>query len=110
MGKYIDKDTLVAEIKRRKKYYENIQKIKPVCQLPLPEGRGLLVDSIEDFDELLSFIGTLEAKEVDTENHINCKIGWYDGMFLDYTQEQLSTLLDKIGANVGDEVKIYITK
>jgi hypothetical protein len=52
----------------------------------------------------------VEAKEADTENHINCKVGWYDGTFLDYTQEQLSTLLDKIGANVGDEVKIYITK
>jgi hypothetical protein len=99
MKHLIDKNTLVAEIKRRKKYYENIQKIKPVYE-----------SNIEDFNELLSFIGTLEAKEVDTENHINCKIGWYDGMFLDYTQEQLSTLLDKIGANVGDEVKIYITK
>jgi hypothetical protein len=52
----------------------------------------------------------VEAKEADTENHINCKVGWYDGMFLDYTQEQLSMLLDNIGANVGDEVKIYITK
>lgn len=61
-----------------------------------------------DLQDTNSF--NVEAKEVDTENHINCKIGWYDGMFLDYTQEQLSTLLDKIGANVGDEVKIYITK
>ena len=66
--------------------------------------------ALEALNEVLSFLNTLEVKETGTENHINCKVGWYDGVFLDYTQEQLSTLLDKIGANVGDEVKIYITK
>lgn len=97
MVKYINKSVLVAEIEKElnttKKYSTEYVNGKKYA-----------------LKKILSFIDTLEAKEVDTENHINCKIGWYDGMFLDYTQEQLSTLLDKIGANVGDEVKIYITK
>ena len=53
MGQLIDKATLVAEIERRKKYYENIQMIKPVYE-----------SNIEDFNELLSFLNTLEVKEV----------------------------------------------
>lgn len=97
MVKYINKSVLVAEIEKElnttKKYSTEYVNGKKYA-----------------LKKILSFIDTLEAKEVDAENHINCKIGWYDGMFLDYTQEQLSTLLDKIGANVGDEVKIYITK
>ena len=98
MTKYISKSAVIAEIEERKKEL-----------IELSDGFTNRW-ACASLDDILSFIGTLEAKEVDTENHINCKIGWYDGMFLDYTQEQLSTLLDKIGANVGDEVKIYITK
>lgn len=52
----IDKDALLAEIERRKKYYENIQMIKPVYE-----------SNIEDFSELLSFINTLEVKDVDLD-------------------------------------------
>ena len=54
--KLIDKDALLAEIERRKKYYENIQMIKPVYE-----------SNIEDFSELLSFINTLEVKDVDLD-------------------------------------------
>ena len=53
MTQYIDKSALVAEIERRKKYYENIQMIKPVYE-----------SNIEDFNELLSFLESLEVKEV----------------------------------------------
>ena len=56
MAQYIDKDAIMAEIKRRKKYYKNIQMIKPVYE-----------SNIEDFNELLSFLDTIEAKEVDLE-------------------------------------------
>lgn len=52
MAQLIDKDALVAEIKRSREYYENIQKIKPVYE-----------SNIEDFNELLSFIDTLEVKD-----------------------------------------------
>ena len=101
MAHLIDKAALVAEIERLRMNYGRVFN---EYDAGFSEGRS------SAFDEVLSFLNTLEVKETGTENHINCKVGWYDGVFLDYTQEQLSTLLDKIGANVGDEVKIYITK
>ena len=60
MTQYISKSALVAEIERRKKYYENIQMIKPVYE-----------SNIEDFNELLSFLDTIEVKEVDIEKEVN---------------------------------------
>lgn len=60
----IDKDAVVSEIERRKKYYENIQMIKHVYE-----------SNIEDFNELLSFLDTLEAKEVNLEKIID---DWYN--------------------------------
>ena len=59
MEQYISKSALVAEIERMKNYYENIQMIKPVYG-----------SNIEDFNELLSFLDTLEVKEVDLEKEI----------------------------------------
>ena len=60
MEQYIDKAAVVAEIERRKKYYENIQMIKPVYK-----------SNIEDLNELLSFLDTLEVKEVDLEEEFD---------------------------------------
>lgn len=60
MEQYIDKSALTAEIERRRNYYENIQMIKPVYE-----------SNIEDFNELLSFLNTLEVKEVDLEKEID---------------------------------------
>jgi hypothetical protein len=54
--KLVDKAAIVTEIERRKKYYENIQMIKPVYE-----------SNIEDLNDLLSFIDTLEVKEVKEE-------------------------------------------
>lgn len=59
MAQYIDKSAVIAEIERRKKYYENIQMIKSGYE-----------DNIEDFNELLSFLDNLEVKEVDLEKEI----------------------------------------
>jgi len=56
MKQYISKDAVLAEIERRKKYYENIQMIKPVYE-----------SNIEDLNELHSFLDNLEMKEVDLE-------------------------------------------
>lgn len=60
MEQYISKSAVVAEIERKKEYYENIQMIKPVYE-----------SNIEDFNELLSFIDTLEVKEVDLEKELD---------------------------------------
>ena len=41
---------------------------------------------------------------------IHCKVFWHDGPLLDYTQEQQDDVLEKIGAEVGDKVKVIIVK
>jgi len=61
--KYIPLDILVAEIERRKKYYENLQMIKPVYE-----------SNIEDLNELLSFLDTLEAKEINSKDDLIEKV------------------------------------
>ena len=63
MTQYINKSALVAEIERVKEFYENIQKLKPVYE-----------SNIEDCNDLLSFIDTLETKEVDLEEEIKNRI------------------------------------
>jgi hypothetical protein len=68
MEQYIDKAAIVTEIERRKKYYENIQMIKPVYE-----------SNIEDLNELLSFINTLDVKEVETW-HLQEKEDIYDAV------------------------------
>lgn len=52
----------------------------------------------------------LKMKEVDLENSMTCEVGWYDGFLLDYTQEQQDELLKKIGANVGDKIRVILAK
>ena len=52
----------------------------------------------------------LDTLEVNLENSIICSVDWYDGFLLDYTQEQQDALLEKIGVDVGDKVRIIILK
>ena len=46
----------------------------------------------------------------DLENSMTCQVGWHDGFVLDYTQEQQDKLLEKIGATVGDKVRVILIK
>lgn len=59
-------------------------------------------------------IGFLEgaewAREQMMKDAIPCKVFWHDGPLLDYTQEQQDNALERIGANVGDKVKVIIVK
>ena len=55
-------------------------------------------------------IDSLEVKEVDLENSMVCKVDWYDGFLLDYTQEQQDELLEKMGADVGDKIRVILIK
>ncbi len=90
MKKYIDKDALVIEIERRIKEHHS----------------GYLVC----LKDILSFLDTLEVKEIDLENSMVCKVDWYDGFLLDYTQKQQDELLEKIGADVGDKIRVILIK
>lgn len=41
---------------------------------------------------------------------IHCKVFWYDGPLLDYTQEQQDDALERIDAHVDDKVMLIILK
>ena len=104
MAQYIDKDALVAEIERRIEFYENIQMIKPVYE-----------SNIEDFNELLSFIDTLEVKENfkigETQIYLNDDGGEppYDGkQWLDLSCTEYEIPSDKF--KDGDNVEFIIRK
>lgn len=100
MEQYISKAAVVAEIERLVDSHKSLKTLDPTYY----EG---LVDSLDD---VLSFLDTIEVKEKDLENSMVCKVGWYDGFFLDYTQEQQNALLEKIGANVGDKIRVILIK
>ena len=52
----------------------------------------------------------MEIPEELKKNAIRCKVFWYDGPKLDYTQEQQDEALDRIGAKDGDSVLLIILK
>lgn len=74
----------------------------------------------KDFDDLLQSEmkfpkeyyerGRADMREEMMKDSISCNVAWYDGFILDYTQEQQDDILSKLGANVGDKVKIIIVK
>lgn len=60
MAQYIDKAALVAEIERRRKLVSD----------PVLSGDDLMIGERNALFDLLSFIDTLEVKEVDLEKEI----------------------------------------
>ena len=54
--------------------------------------------------------GRFDMREEMIKDAISCNVDWYDGFRLDYTQEQQDDILLKLGADVGDKVKIIIVK
>ena len=61
-------------------------------------------------DSTMYWCGYRDCKEEMMKDAISCNVGWYDGFILDYTQEQQDDILLKLGADVGDKVKIIIVK
>ena len=59
MTQYIDKSAVVAEIKRRRKLVSD----------PILSGDDLMIGERNALFNLLSFINTLEVKEVDSDAH-----------------------------------------
>lgn len=95
MGKYIDKDALVTEINKR------------IIDAPISY---IGHQRVWAYNDVKSILDTLEVKEADLENSMVCKVDWHDGFLLDYTQEQQDELLEKIGANVGDKIRVILIK
>lgn len=69
MEQYIDKDAVVAEIKRRKELVSD----------PILSSNDLMIGERNAYFNLLSFLDTLEVKEMDLESNsfdaTVCKIG-----------------------------------
>ena len=79
-------------------------------------GKAMVVDGCHDIwfpslatDDFFK-AGAQWQKEQMMKDAIECNIGWYDGLLLDYTQQQQDKALDKIGAKIGDKVKLLIIK
>ena len=68
MAQYIDKDALVAEIKRRRKLVSD----------PILSGNDLMIGERNAFFNLLSFIDTLEVKEMDFETAFAASVDHFD--------------------------------
>lgn len=107
MAHLIDKDTLVTEIEKR------MQELHPTNTHKMQVGervdRGVLM-WLNALTWVKELINSLEVKEVNLENSMVCKVDWYDGFLLDYTQEQQDTLLEKIGATCGDKIRVILIK
>lgn len=54
--------------------------------------------------------GFYDAKEQMMKDAFSCEVDFYDGKLLAYTQGQLDSALERIGAKVGEKVKILIIK
>jgi len=73
------------------------------------DGGGFTPEYDATLAEAVIF-GAKWQKEQMIKDAISCKVFWHDGPLLDYTQEQQDNALERIGANVGDKVKIIIIK
>lgn len=99
--KLIDKSALVAEVVAR---YDECLKRAKIIDAEYWNGKA------DAYRDMLVVLGSPKIKEVDLENGMVCKVDWHDGFFLDYTQEQQDELLEKIGANVGDKIRVILIK
>ena len=101
MGQYIDKSELVKEIKRQILAIDTIPKTTET-QISVLSGNKVILT------KLLSFLNTLETKEVVAEQEGICN-GILNTIIGDTTWH-LKIPLDKAGLKHGDKVKIFITK
>jgi hypothetical protein len=107
MVQYIDKSTLVAEIEKI------IANVTDDCNKS-KRPQFTLYGKINALENLLSFINTLEVKEVDLENAVKGRIDYpligvdFPNIYPNY--KELKDYCDKNGIKDEDEVKIIIAK
>ena len=97
------------------KLLEELKKCEKICEDYMLSHKDAVSQGIANAkrtvcQHIIKIINTLEVKEVSLENSMTCEVGWYDGFLLDYTQEQQDELLKKIGANVGDKIRVILIK
>ena len=94
MEQYISKSALVAKIKKRKK------------NLYPKGGQGMVVTKIlkDHYDDLLSFLDSLEVREVDLEKEIDNFYGMYRKNGITFSIEDNQECLDwKVDCNPNFE-------
>ena len=67
MEQYINKDALVAEIKNRRDSFYSLSKS---CEKGTPAKAGFYAQA-QTLEGILSFINTLEVKEIDADGNIS---------------------------------------
>ena len=107
MKQYIDKAVIKSEIE--KFMYEANQEAD-IASTGECFDEKVANAKYQIYKQIRDSIDSLKVKEVDLENSMICKVDWYDGFLLDYTQEQQDKLLEKIGANVGDKIRVILIK
>ena len=93
----------------------NLESYATLIADELPQGVHLVnneftLDTVKSLIKQAVKLGTQWQKEQLLKDAISCNVFWHDGPLLDYTQEQQDDVLEKIGAEVGDKVKIIILK
>lgn len=103
MKRYIDKDALVAKIERQISAIDNYPKLTDTLniQIAVLEGNKVVLT------KLLSFLNTLEVKEVVAEQEGICN-GILNTIIGDTWHIKIP--LNKTKLKHGDKVKIFITK
>ena len=87
--------------------------MKEAAEKEYPCDKSWMTDSMLDLNahnQVAFWKGAEWQKEQMMEGAIPCKVFWHDGPLLDYTQEQQDNALEKIGAAIGDKVRIIIVK
>ena len=97
---YISKSDLIAEIERKKREVASYDESNSYIDH----------ERWSTLDEIQSFIDSMKVENVNLDNSMVCNVDWYDGFLLDYTQEQQDEILNRIGANVGDKIKVILIK
>lgn len=103
MKQYVDKSIIVEELEKKIRQYRNER--NTLIKKDSDNAKDLL-SRIRMCEEMISYLESLEPDP----KPIECKVGWYDGFVLDFTEDQLNTSLGRAGVDYDDEVLIFIAK
>ena len=113
---YIDDILNLSNVERTGKNRKEEPVSEELCDaandygLNIRKGYPRVMDETDKYIYNAFKAGAQWQKNQMIKNAIKCEITWMDGFILNYTQEQQDDLLEKIGAEVGDKVKLVIIK
>ena len=77
--------------------------------------QGFIDQHLDKYQRMPTFLDAIEYgmqlhKQEMMKDAISCKLCWYDGFYLDYTEEELCNVVGKRPLEVGDVLKVIIIK